>query len=209
MAAFKIIPAPLALKDEIKDLSRQTFKEHRARQPWTFAENTFDLIISDVFDSLFRDGKKTRQESPNLLVAMSQDQFAGYVLLMPNIPADFEESANATIFDICVRPEFRGQGAARALLDHVIALSQQQDWDNLDAQVWVGNVGSDRLFQSAGFTPQSTTYRIGPNRKARDIRLRDIQPPPSPSRWTWLITWWPALIAIPVVFILATFKTWR
>jgi len=64
MTAFKVLPAPLALKDEIKDLPRQTFKEHQARQPWAFTENAFDQIASREFASEFRSGNTRTCWSP-------------------------------------------------------------------------------------------------------------------------------------------------
>jgi len=195
MSNIEIRRAPIALKGRITELCRQTYDKHRDAQPYAWAANYFDLAIQPHLDAAFTDKHgKQQSESPTLFVAMKDGEFAGYLRM-----ADWSSGIGGdlhigSIEDICVIPEFQGQGVARALIEYAKELAEKNDWDNLVAQVAEWNVASEGLFEASGFTDQSRTYRIGPNRQARDV------PAPSEKRLVSLHDWlWIAL----AVFALA------
>ena len=168
MAEIRIIPAPLALKPRILDLSRATYAEHRARQPWAFPENGFETTVVPNVDAAFRQGGRELQESPSAFAAYLGDDFAGYVLLSSWARPGGLDMPHVSIEDIRVLPEMRGKGVGTALLSHVKALAEARDWDSLVATVWDGNTASQEMFEAAGFHVQARNYRIGPNRSGRN-----------------------------------------
>lgn len=169
MSSIEIRRAPRALKGRITALCRQTYDRHRDAQPYAWAENYFDLAIQPHLDAAFT-GKRGKQlrESPTLFAASKNGEFAGYLRM-----ADWSSGIGGdlhigSIEDICVIPEFQGQGIARALIAYAKKLAEDNDWDNLAAQVAEWNVASRGLFEASGFTVQNRTYRFGPNRQARN-----------------------------------------
>ncbi len=181
---LRIVPAPRSLLPEILRCSRETFEEHRARQPWAFPANSFEVMIEGSIKGSFREGGRTLAESPNLFAAYRGEDFAGYVLLSVWARQDVQYLPYVGIDDICVLPEFRRKGIARALLRHAVALSEERGWDSLKATVWAGNDASDALFRSEGFAVESTKYRTGPDRQCRDYPEAKILKQVS-RLWSW------------------------
>jgi len=194
---IRIIPAPLALKPAILALSRATYEEHRARQPFAFPENGFEQTVVPLLDAAFRRETGQLSESPNIFAAMAGTDIAGYMLLSHWARSDGPDMHYVSIDDICVRPELRGKGIARALLDHARTLAATRDWDNLVATIWDGNTASRALFESAGFDVQSRTYRLGPTRQARNYPAI-----PGKAGWTlWGVLLWGLSVIIAALLI--------
>ncbi|NNE81129.1 MAG: GNAT family N-acetyltransferase [Silicimonas sp.] len=162
--------APASLRAKITALCEETYRAHREASPQDWPGNYFDLAIKTFIDQAFTDASgKALNESPNLFVAMNDGTFAGYYRLS-DLPTDPETQYYAVeIQDIYVQPEFRGQGVARAMIEHAKGLADTHDWDSLDATVSDWNVGSRSLFESEGFTVKSRKLGLGPDRAARDI----------------------------------------
>ncbi|MGI9388523.1 MAG: GNAT family N-acetyltransferase [Boseongicola sp.] len=184
MSEIEIRQAPIALKDRITALCRDTYEKHRNEQPYVWSANFFEVAIQPHLDAAFTD-KKGQQlgESPSLFVAMIDDQFVGYLRISEWSVGIGGELHSGSVEDICVIPNYQGRGVARALIAHAKVLADRHDWDNLGAQVAEWNAASKGLFESAGFTVQNRTYRFGPKRQARDI------PVPPQTRLISLLGW--------------------
>ena len=62
--------------------SETTWAEHRARQPYAFAENGWDMLMAREYVIAFRDPQgHTVGESGNLFVADADGRVLGYILL--------------------------------------------------------------------------------------------------------------------------------
>ncbi|MBT8454852.1 MAG: GNAT family N-acetyltransferase [Rhodobacteraceae bacterium] len=183
MSSLRIINAPKDIKPHVIAGSHATFLEHQDRAPFAFPNNAHELLIEPEIHAAFRDARgKDLSESPVIFAAYRGDDLAGYVRLSDHARHDPAPNSSVSIEDIYVLPAFRQTGVARALLDHVRALADIRDWDNLSATVWAGNDGSDRLFAQAGFAPQATRYRYGPARIAKDY---PVPPKPPLPLWIW------------------------
>ncbi len=79
-------------------------------------------------------------------VAQIEGAVAGYVCLM----SLFEE---AQILNIAVDPVRRGQGVARLLMDHAIAVAREQKAELLTLEVRASNAAAIGLYESYGFVP--------------------------------------------------------
>ncbi len=183
-----IRPATTEDRPTIEAASRQTWDEHRDRQPYAFAENGWDYGLKRAHEMAFRDPKAMPVgESGNLYVADAGGQVVGFVLLSWHARPDVSEGSDGSIFDIWVHPDWRGKGVGRNLVDIAREVSEQKDWDSLTADVWTG-APSAELFEIAGFTPMQVRWRIGPDRAARPIEPRE-----KPTRnegdswWKWAV----------------------
>ncbi len=181
---IRIVPAPRALKDRIKELARTTFEEHNARQPFAFPGNLLQVSLFRDIDRAFEVEGKQLDESPVALAAFLGNDFAGYVLLSDWAREDGPDMPSVTVEDIRVLEEHRGRGVGRALLQAVQDRATAQGWDNVTATIWAGNPESEALFNAAGFTEQSKTYRFGPSGQARDY-----PDPPRPGLRQRISTW--------------------
>lgn len=182
---LSIRPAVTADRATIEAASRRTWDEHRTRQPAAFPENGWDMLLKRDHEFAFWSGTgQPVGESGNLFVADSDGTVVGFVLLSWHLRADAPDASNGTIIDIWVHPEWRHKGVARNLVDFAKEMADGADWDNLKAQVWEG-APSAGLFEAAGFTPQHTTWRYGPDRPARLIKPRAKKKKSGDDGWKW------------------------
>ncbi len=177
----RIVPAPLALRGKMSECARATFAAHNARQPFAFPQDRCATAVRNV-ELAFLDGRRELPESPNAFVAMAGEAFAGYVLLSAWARPSAPPMPYVCIEDVYVAEDFRRRGIGTMLVDHVKRLAVERDWDDLTATVWDWNAGSEALFRGSGFTRQSTTYRFGPDRQARNH-------PDAPGFWQQLGLW--------------------
>ena len=68
-----------------------------------------------------------------------------------------EEHTTLYIDDICVDEHVRGQGAGRALYEHILEYARAQGCYNVTLNVWNCNPGAMAFYEKLGLTP----YRIG------------------------------------------------
>lgn len=166
-------PARKAEIPQIKTWFAETLAEHQARHPYGFATNTME-IWSILIDAAVRDGAKGGN---SLLSARDGGGLAGYLFCELPKARGRKTRGSAQILAIYVRPDLRRRGVGTRLLAHARAQAEAGDWDNLAGTVWEGNAAGAALFRKAGFTPMTTTYRAGPIRPARAIRI--------PKRWKY------------------------
>lgn len=193
MGQIEIIPAPLAFKSEMKDLARHTFDAHRARQPFAFPENLFELM--DHVGGAFENGRTPYDPSPCAYCATMDGAFAGYVILSGIEDAKDMLLPTVNIEDISVLPQFQRQGVAVALIRTVLQRAEQEKWGNVKATVWHGNSGSEALFRDLGFADQCKTLRFGPTTQIPDIKVHSA---PSGSKRSIDWMFWIVLIALAI-----------
>jgi len=151
----------------IEAASRQTWEDHRARQPHVFAENGWENALSYLYDIAFRFAEaRPDQGSKSLYVAEAEGQIVGFILLSHHLELDDKHETEGSVSDIWVHPEWRKKGIGRNLVALAKDVAEAEDWDNLWAQVWVG-APWDSVFEEAGFSKAATHWRFGPDRPAR------------------------------------------
>lgn len=191
-----IRPATPADRPIVEAASRSTFDEHRALQPFAYPEDVWDKNIKSHFKRAFRSPTGGQLgESGNLFVADAGGVMVGYTLLSWHLQDDVSLSKLGSIDDIWVYPDWRKMGVASNLIEFIKSRTDDADWDNWTATVWNGSP-STTLFEEAGFVPQSTTWRYGPNRPAALIGSWHT------NRSTMFITWkWPLVIILVMVLL--------
>ncbi|UWQ94911.1 GNAT family N-acetyltransferase [Rhodobacteraceae bacterium M385] len=195
-----IRPALTTDRPVIEAASRQTWEEHRSRQPHAFAENGWDMLLKRDHVNAFLSGEgKPVGESGNLFVADADGTIVGYVLLSWHLRGDAPNAPNGSIIDIWVDPEWRKKGVGQNLVSYAKEMADAADWDNLYAQVWTGAPSSD-LFEAAGFSPAHVTWRYGPDRPAALIEPRTKKKKPTNEAWKWPV----AIIVIGLLITIVT-----
>ncbi|MEP2715608.1 GNAT family N-acetyltransferase [Pseudophaeobacter sp.] len=168
--------SPYALKEKILECSVSTYETHRSKQPFGFPKNMHKAMIAPSIDESFvKETGEQLAQSPNIFTAEIKGTFAGYVQLSRYALDPQQKLPLCVISDIFVLPEFRKQGVASQLLNHVKQLAMENRWSNLTATVWAPNQASAHLFEKEGFTVQSRCFRFGPTNQAIDL-------PPAPKQ---------------------------
>lgn len=162
--------SPDDMKEKIQECSVSTYETHRSNQPFAFPKNMHTALIApSIEESFVNDKGEQLPQSPNIFVAEVKGTFAGYVQLSRFALDTPQTLPLCVISDIFVLPEFRKQGLASQLLNHVKRLAIENRWSNLTATVWAPNQASARLFEKDGFTVQSSCFRFGPIGQAIDL----------------------------------------
>lgn len=90
------------------------------------------------------------------LAAFNDEQMVGFYIGEKAGP-DF------TLMDICVAPDFQGQGIAKQLLARFIAFGEQHNAENLFLEVRETNVRAIKLYELAGFSEMSVRKNYYPS----------------------------------------------
>lgn len=85
-----------------------------------------------------------------LLFVKAQEVYAGMAVCFVNF-STFQVKPYFYVHDLIVRPEFRGQGLGRALLDELVRLSQEKEYCKLTLEVREDNAVAQKLYRSLGF----------------------------------------------------------
>ncbi|WP_341862349.1 GNAT family N-acetyltransferase [Gymnodinialimonas sp. 57CJ19] len=182
-----IRPAVTADRHEIAAASRDTWEEHRTRQPYAFPENGWEMLLKRDHAHAFLSGEGYPiGESGNLFVAEADGVIVGYVLLSWHLRDDAPDAHNGSIVDIWVDPKWRKKGVGHNLVSFAKEMAETANWDNLYAQVWAGAPSSD-LFETAGFAPAHVTWRYGPDRPAALIEPRAKKNNLADAAWKWAV----------------------
>ena len=93
------------------------------------------------------------------LVAKDGDRVVGWAALSP---VSFRDSYSGVAeFSVYVAKEFRGQGAGKRLLNHLVSASEFAGVWTLQASIFVENEASIAIHAACGFRPVGTLERIG------------------------------------------------
>lgn len=147
----------------LKDYAAQTYRDHQARHPQAFPVQ-HERHMDDRFNAAFRNASEIDfAESPNLLVAETEDgHLAGYILLSWFAGRPEGTGYVAQVEDIFTIPKYRNQGVARGLLMEARRMVGVDGLHGLKASVWAGTPGSEDVFQALDFIPERTVLYYGP-----------------------------------------------
>lgn len=136
-------------------------------------------------DAAFRDGWGRPSDSALIFAATAEGQLLGFIRLDATARAIGETPRPVCIEEIWVSEAMRGRGLGRLLLAYVLAVSEQNGWGALEAEVPGDAPAAARLFRDAGFTQARQTLRLG-------------TPPETTSGAAWLAHLWQTAPPLPI-----------
>jgi GNAT superfamily N-acetyltransferase len=95
------------------------------------------------------------------LIASLDDEPVGFALFFPNF-STFLGKPGLYLEDLYVRPEARGAGLGRMLLEHLAALAVDRGWGRMEWSVLDWNQPAIEFYKKMGATPMDewTTFRV-------------------------------------------------
>jgi len=162
------------------EITQTTQAEHIERVPERFHVDSTpvpSLLLRRYFTAKDRD---LWRDHVVFLVCELGGQIAGHVLITFDRASvgDKRHDHNATIADISLSPKHRGRGLGKLMLQEAMSRIRAKGATIASAHIWRGNIASERLFTSAGFTTVHQTM---------DLRISEPAnqpvPPIGPSRW--------------------------
>jgi ribosomal protein S18 acetylase RimI-like enzyme len=99
------------------------------------------------------------EETPVFVCTDEKDRVLGHgFCIMQHAGSQLlEEHTTLYIDDICVDEAARGQGAGRALYEHILAFAREKGAYNVTLNVWTCNPGAMAFYEKLGLVP----YRVG------------------------------------------------
>ena len=99
------------------------------------------------------------EETPVFVCTDEKDRVLGHgFCIMQHAGSQLlEEHTTLYIDDICVDEAARGQGAGRALYEHILAFAREKGAYNVTLNVWTCNPGAMAFYERLGLTP----YKVG------------------------------------------------
>ena len=92
-----------------------------------------DKLHNDIRRSLDWDPKARGSSAPMVAILAKEDNgIAVGILILTQCFATYAGGEYGVIDELYVRPEYRGQGLERELLDEAVAISQRRGWLRLD-----------------------------------------------------------------------------
>ena len=101
----------------------------------------------------------TDAETPVFVCVDEEDRVLGhgFCIMQHSGGQLMEEHTTLYIDDICVDEAARGQGAGRALYEHILAFAREQGAYNVTLNVWSCNPGAMAFYEKLGLVP----YKVG------------------------------------------------
>ena len=101
----------------------------------------------------------TDAETPVFVCVDEDDRVLGhgFCIMQHSGGQLMEEHTTLYIDDICVDEAARGQGAGRALYEHILAFAREQGAYNVTLNVWSCNPGAMAFYEKLGLVP----YKVG------------------------------------------------
>jgi GNAT superfamily N-acetyltransferase len=95
------------------------------------------------------------------LIASLDDEPVGFALFFPNF-STFLGKPGLYLEDLYVRPEARGAGLGRMLLEHLAGLAVDRGWGRMEWSVLDWNQPAIEFYKKMGATPMDewTTFRV-------------------------------------------------
>ena len=99
------------------------------------------------------------EETPVFVCTDGQDRVIGhgFCIMQHSGGRLLEEHTTCYIDDICVDGAARGQGAGRALYEHILGYARDKGCYNVTLNVWSCNPGAMAFYEKLGLIP----YKIG------------------------------------------------
>ena len=145
-AEEKDIPAVMVLL-------RQVNLVHAEGRPDLFKKET--KYTEEELKGIFRN-----KETPVFVCEDGDGRVVGHgfcALQRPENTRLLQDVLTLYIDDICVDENARGQGAGRAIYEHILAFARQKGCYNVTLNVWSCNPGAMEFYKKLGLTP----YKVG------------------------------------------------
>lgn len=141
---------------EIQKLLLQVGEVHHQLRPDIFPTGTLKYT-ADQLKELLTDPARP------IFVAMGEDALLGYAFCAHR---DYDGTGSSTcrreiyVDDLCVEEAHRGQGVATALFRHVTDYARQWGCAFVTLNVWSGNAGAERFYETMGMTTRSRNMEM-------------------------------------------------
>jgi len=143
----------LATKNEIPgmiELLQQVGEVHHQIRPDLFRAGAQKYNEADLEEVL-------ADESRPIFGAIEGDKLLGYCFCILEEVKDntvLRDTKTLYIDDLCVDENCRGQGIATKLYDTVLSYARSIGCDSITLNVWCGNVGAMKFYESRGMKPR-------------------------------------------------------
>ena len=137
----------------ILDLLVQVYMVHHNGRPDLFRGPATKYSAAEL-EQILADEK-----TPVFVCTDEQDRVLGHgFCIMEHTGSHvLEEHTTLYIDDICVDEAARGQGAGRALYEHILDFAREKGCYNVTLNVWSCNPGAMMFYEKLGFKP----YKVG------------------------------------------------
>ena len=150
-------------RSKLIDLYTLSFTEGRHAQyiPLEAIEMSLDDIMRIGFG--FMAFEKSALVGAVLCVSLKND---------PDFPhaehKDIDLDQTIYIADVMVHQDFRGQGVAQDLLEHLFELSQTKPYEDAVIRVWDENIPAVSLYKKLGFEEITTIFQTKLNKETKE-----------------------------------------
>ncbi|MBC3921102.1 GNAT family N-acetyltransferase [Undibacterium sp. CY18W] len=94
------------------------------------------------------------------ILAYVDDQAAGFAICIEGF-STFACKPLLNIHDFAVHPDFRGQGVAQGMMQHLSTLSRELGYCKMTLEVLEGNTRAQNLYRAEGFAPYELNPEFG------------------------------------------------
>lgn len=153
---FEIREATTLDLPRIVELNDPIQRQHAAAYPSDFLYPTVPNDVSDFFETLLSD------ESQKVILATLGDETVAYLWygIERQRPSPFKRSVDRLfVRHIFVCSEYRRQGVATLLLEHVQAAAAKDGHDEIALDAWAVNDDAQAFFASQGFDVYRLFFR--------------------------------------------------
>jgi diamine N-acetyltransferase len=120
---------------------------HHKNNPTIFEKYNYTTFLKSL-------GAYIRQDEIKCFTAYDSDKPIGYLLFcIRNYPENFFKKGHRSFFidQMAVRPEHRGKGIGRQLIDRAILYCRKNKIKRIELSVWGDNASAKRFYEKLGF----------------------------------------------------------
>ena len=149
--------------DEYLDLDEQSFTDIMSNFPEDFVRNMY---------AVRRDSIPANHDSWSFMICETPEkEQAGYLWSVHSSDMECfdnpQEPGYTFIIQLYIRPEFRGLGLARTMLDKFITHTYKDDSRRINLKLWGQSLSLEKLLKEYGFSPVNTEYTLDLNEWGR------------------------------------------
>lgn len=105
-------------------------------------------------------GEMKKRSTVRAVLAYVDERAAGFAICIEGF-STFACKPLLNIHDFAVHPDFRGQGIANKIMQHLTALAREQGYCKMTLEVLEGNTRAQNLYRSEGFAPYELNPEFG------------------------------------------------